>query len=433
MKRNLDAINIYYKNYLAEIGGIETMTYNLALKYSSKKDILFLIKDAHPNQLKRLQKVAKVEKYNENKEYYCKKLFVTYENYVPNNIHADIRARVSHGDLLEIIKNGWKLPIDETIDEDYGVSINTCESVKKVIGKTAILCPNPILQEQPKSLLKLISPQRMTWEKGKGRIIELAKQLDQKEIPYQWLVFCNNEQDVKKLNNPNIIWIKSRLDIKPFIKDADYLVLLSDCEGSPMSVQEALVLGTPIIVTDLPCYKGLDIKDCGFFLNKDLSNLDVDEIYKKKGTFKFKYTPPKDIWGDILLDGKVERKYIPMQLYKVKATKEAFERNLNIPEANGIPKENDEFIVTEDRLAVLLGKNRFNVAFVKDARQEKTIKSKEDEVTVEQAQAVAKAIKDFAEENNETEKEVIEEMIEESEETNALEEIMNKPKRKKKK
>jgi len=375
MKNELDAINIYYKNHLAEIGGIETATYNIAKKYSHKKDILFLIGDGHPSQIKRLSKIAKVEKYNPNKQYYCKKVFITYETEVPKNIHSDHRARVSHGDLIEIQSHGWNLPKDETITEDYGVSTNTCETVKKVMGKNARLCPNPIFKVNTRKLLKLISPQRMTWEKGAGRIKEIARQLELYDIPYQWIVFCNDENEVKALDNNNIVWMKSRLDISSFVEDADYLVLVSECEGSPMSPQEALMLGTPIIVTDLPCYKDFNINEKhGFFLNKDLSNLDVQEIYYKKDTFNFNWTPPKDIWGEILLDGKCEKEYEKMKTFKVKATKEAEMSNIVINELGRVAKDGDTFDILEDRVDVLTGNNSYNIKFVDVIKENEEVK-----------------------------------------------------------
>jgi len=360
-----DAINIYYKNYLAEIGGIETATYNIAKKYGKKKDILFLIGDGHPAQLKRLSEVANVEIYKPNKQYFCKKLFITYETYVPKNIHAEINARVSHGDLFKITENGWNPPIDNKVNEDYGVSVNTCKSVEWYMKHKCTLCPNPIVVPEKRELLRLISPQRMTWEKGKGRIKEIARQLDEHSIPYQWLIVCNEQSQVLELNNPNIIWVKSRLDITPFIYDAHYLVLVSDCEGSPLSPQESLLCNTPVIVTDLPCYKTMGIDDkCGFILDMDLKNLDVEEIYRKKDKFKINWQPEQDIWGDILLDGKVEREHIQMSFIKVKATKAAKEYGLKISEIDRIPEENEVFEVLEERLPLLLGNNPYNAKFV---------------------------------------------------------------------
>lgn len=375
----IEAVNIYYKNYLAEIGGIETSIYNTANKYSKDREILFLIGGGHPKQIERLSQVGNVAIYDPKKQYYCKKLHVTYEVKPPSNIKYEKISRVSHGDLFAITKEGWMPPKFE-VDEEYGVSKNTCESAKWYFGHECKLCPNPFIDEPVKPLLKLVSPQRMTWEKGKDRIIEFSKRLDDKRIPYQWLIFCNDKKEVEKLENPNLIWVKSRFDIKPFIKDADYLVLLSDCEGSPMAPQEALMVGTPIIVTDLPCYKDLKVdKSNSFLIKKDLSNLDVEEIYRKKDSFDFKWNPPKDIWGEILEKGKfgkMEKEAI--KFVRVKANKRWLEGG-GIPCADlgRVPKVGEEWVVTEQRAKELVEKGRTKIVGVVQEAKQKKKQSKE--------------------------------------------------------
>lgn len=367
--KDLDAVNIYYKPHMSEIGGVETMTYNLAVKYAKKKDILFLFRSGHINQLSRLRKIADVQIYDEKKIYRCKRCHIAFDTPIPKNIIADDYVRMGHANFVDLVNTGhWKMPEDADQTINYGVSGDTCRSIEQLTGKKCGYCPNPYIHEIPKPLLKLISPQRISWEKGSERIKEMAKQLDEHNIPFQWIIASMNKDDVNQLNNPSIIWLKSRLDIKSYIADADYLVLLSDTEGSPMAPQEALMLGVPIIVTKLPWVDDLGIdENYGFFLKKDMSNLDVEEIYEKKGKFKFKFEPPEDKWDELLLDGKVEKtkeRRKLMEFYRVKATAEAKERGAEIPEAGGIPEPNQEFEVTEDRLEALTGKNIFGAVFV---------------------------------------------------------------------
>lgn len=378
---NYDAINIYYKEYLCEMGGIETVTYNIAAKYAHKKDILFLI-GGHPNQIKRIIKLgAKVAPIDKNKTYRCKRVFVTSEKEIPEFIIYDEAVRISHANPEDLMRHGFKLPKDMDKAINYGVSRDVCETTEKLANVKCEYCPNPYIEEEVRPLLKLISPQRMTWEKGMPLMQKMAAELDKHNIPFQWIVACNNYEDVKKLDNPSFMFLKSRLDIKSFIKEADYLVLLSNTEGSPMAPQEALMMGIPIIVTHIPWVDDLDIKDKGFFLNLDLSDLDVEEIYKRKGTFKFNWNPPEDFWGDLLLDGKCEKEIELMELYKVKATGFAKEKGIYIGEANGIPEEDQEFEITKDRIDVLLGNNKYNAVFIKDVRKietEKTVEKKEE-------------------------------------------------------
>lgn len=61
-------------------------------------------------------------------------------------------------------------------------------------------------------------------------MIKLAEKLDKANIKYLWLVFTN---DTKAINNSNIIYMKPRLDIRPYLaslKGIGYGVQLSDCE-----------------------------------------------------------------------------------------------------------------------------------------------------------------------------------------------------------
>lgn len=45
-------------------------------------------------------------------------------------------------------------------------------------------------------------------------MIKLAELLDEAKVKYLWLVFTN---DTKAISNPNIVYMKPRLDIRPFL------------------------------------------------------------------------------------------------------------------------------------------------------------------------------------------------------------------------
>jgi hypothetical protein len=51
-------------------------------------------------------------------------------------------------------------------------------------GLPCSLCYNPINVDPPKRILSLVSATRLTKEKGKARIVKLAKALDDAGIPY---------------------------------------------------------------------------------------------------------------------------------------------------------------------------------------------------------------------------------------------------------
>ena len=131
-------------------------------------------------------------------------------------------------------------------------------------------------------------------------MVKLGQMLDNAGIPYLWTIFTN---DTNAIKNPNIIYMKPRLDISNYIASSDYLVQLSDCEAFCYSVVESLMLGVPVIVTDLPVFKEIGLDETNSIkLDLDMSDVPIDKIYKKD--FNFKYQPPKDNWDDILVDGE---------------------------------------------------------------------------------------------------------------------------------
>lgn len=181
----------------------------------------------------------------------------------------------------------------------------------ELTGLKCDVAPNPIIIDKPQKVLRLISATRLSKEKGFDRMCILLRALEKSGIPFVWTIFTNdtNEERIRELDSNNIIFMKPRLDITPYIADSDYLVQLSnDGEGFGYTPCEALVLGIPVIVTPVASFKEIGIKDGenGFILDFDMSNIDIQKIYKSH--LKFKYEPPRDIYGD-LLEGKSNYDY----------------------------------------------------------------------------------------------------------------------------
>ena len=82
--------------------------------------------------------------------------------------------------------------------------------------------------------------------------------LDRANIKYIWLYFGDKQM---KDEPKNMVYCGQRLDIKPFIAKADYLVQLSGSEAFSYSLLEALELQTPVIVTPLEQNKDMQIVD----------------------------------------------------------------------------------------------------------------------------------------------------------------------------
>jgi hypothetical protein len=306
--------NVILCNGIGEIGGIETFFYELGRKYG-KYDITIVYNYANNEQLKRLRQYVRCVRLT--KKIKCKKCFLMY------NVSIDM---VEAEEYIQLIHANYKVQnltvnTDKRISKYYGVSNWVAKDYEELLQKEGItkkveVCYNPITIDKPKKVLKLISTTRLTREKGKERMIILANMLTKAKIPFIWLIFTN---DYDAIDNPNVIYMKPRLDIRNYIAEADYLVQLSDTEACPYSLIEANSLGVPCIHTPIPSLIEIGIQ--GYQVPFDMSNIDINKILDIP---KVDYKPPKDIWNE-LLDHKPST-YDPNDTVEVIALK-TFEDN----------------------------------------------------------------------------------------------------------
>lgn len=287
--------NIFYFRVINSIGGIETFFYELAKKYRDWDiTIYYQVGDYH--QLERLRKYVRVKKYNGEK-IVCDKAFFNFNLDIIDNVEAKEYIQIAHGDYKAM---NIKPNTHPKITRYLGVSKTVCETFKEVTGFDTELVYNPFEVPKPRKLLRLISATRLSSEKGRPRMEELANRLDQKGIPWSWEIYTDS---MNPIINDNIIYKKPRLDLIDRIAAADYLVQLSDNEGYCYSVVEALSVGTPVIVTPCPVFKEIGIKNRknGFIIPFDMTTVPIDEIYE--GLEPFTYKPKKDNWKNFLVPG----------------------------------------------------------------------------------------------------------------------------------
>lgn len=298
--------NVFYFKLINAIGGVESWLYYLSKLY---KNMVVYYKDGDPKQIERLSKNIEVHKYNGG-VIKCENFFCMYNPDIINNVEAKEYINIIHSDYKEVHITPV---VHEKFTKTIAVSKRVADSYKELTGIECEVIYNPVALDEPKPLLKLISATRLTREKGKERMKLLGNILDRYGIQYQWLIFTN---DTKVIDNENIVYMSPRLNITSYIKDADYLVQLSDCEAYCYSVVESLMLGKPVIVTDLPVYKEIGIDDSmSIKLPLDFKDFPVDRLKTK---WKFKYTPPKSEW-DKYLDN--ETRYTPDTKVMIKPKK----------------------------------------------------------------------------------------------------------------
>lgn len=297
----MEMTNVIYFSLINSIGGVESFFYYLVKKYKDH-DLTIIYKNGDMKQIRRLQKFCRVIRYNGQK-IKCKRAFFNYTIDIIDNVEAEYYASIIHCDYRYV---KFAPVLHPKIQHYIAVSKEAAKGFEERTGIKPEVIYNPIVLDEPKRILHLISATRLTAEKGRDRMIKLGELLDKARIPYVWTVFTDS---ANLIDNPNIIYMQPRLDISSYIADADALVQLSDTEAFGYSVVEALMLGTEVIVTDCPVFKEIGIKDGvnAYVCNFDMSNVDVEKIYNN--ILKFKYEPPKDIWGETLLKGK--KTYVP--------------------------------------------------------------------------------------------------------------------------
>ena len=235
-----------------------------------------------------------------------------------DDIEAEEYYFVSHANYEELhrVHGGYIPPIDNPKLTHYiGVSqfaTDKLEEDRKKIGKDikTVKCYNPLTLEPKQKLIHLVSACRLDDKvKGGGRTLKLIEALDrycaENNRNYIWTIFTNPTKI--KINSPNVIQMKPRLDVRSFIADADYVVQLSnDMETYGYTINEALGYGVPIVTTPLSILKELPITDNEHIvLDWDCKNVDevARQIFEKE-VKPFEYKPLKDDWGNILAKGR---------------------------------------------------------------------------------------------------------------------------------
>lgn len=300
--RELRLKNVIYFPSFNAVGGVETFCYEMGLKYGKEYDITVLFRNGDPAQMKKISEVARVIRYREGDEVYCDTFIFGWGFDILDHVHAKEYIQTFHADYINRHLNPCD---DKRVTKRFGVAENTTNGIREHFewAKDIETMYNPYTVKKPHKVLKLVSATRLTPEKGFDRMVTLAKKLDEAGIPFHWLVFTDKPREFP---NKSVTVLPARLDVLDFIADADYLVQLSDTEGYSYSIVEALSVGTPVIVTDIPVAteQGVVNGKTGFILPFDMGDIPVEQIYK--GLRKFTYMPRESHYEMVLVKGKAK-------------------------------------------------------------------------------------------------------------------------------
>ena len=299
---------VLYLEYINRIGGVESWIYYIVKKYSKNHNICVLYKAGSLEQVCRLLEYCEVVKIDDDTKIKCNTFICGYSIGILDNVDAKKVYQFQHCDFRF---NPYAKPNNhDKITKKYGVSNLVCDGYEELTGEKIDVCYNPIVLDEPKHVLKLISPTRLSPDKGDiwYRMETFARWLKKCDVPFIWLVFSNDEI---KTDIDEIKFMKPNLDILPFINDSDYLVQFSDSEGYAYSIVESLGLGVPVLVTNFKVIKEIGVEDGvnGYVFNfNDFHDSDfdfhdrIDNVYnhRLRGSFKYECKQSDDVWNEIL-------------------------------------------------------------------------------------------------------------------------------------
>lgn len=238
-------------------------------------------------------------------------------------------AFVGHANYEEL---GYKPEVDHPkLTHFIGVSQFSTDKLdewcKRLGVKTdAEKCYNPLTLEPKQKVIRIVSACRLDDKvKGGERTKELIKALDRCSVKYNrnylWMIFTNPPNT--QIESPNVVIMKPRVDVRPYIADADWVAQLSnDMETYCYTINEALGYGVPVVTTPLSIMKELPVTDNEHItLNYDCSNADevARQIFEKE-VKPFKYKIPEDNWSNLLANIKSNYEEEKKMKYLVQAT-----------------------------------------------------------------------------------------------------------------
>ena len=365
--------NIFYFKKINAIGGTEQFLYEIAKKYY-KYDITIFYDEADTFQLQRLRKLVRCKKRNKGEVVKCNRAFLNFNLDMIDDIEAEEYYFVSHANYEELHRahGGYIPPIkNEKLTHYIGVSQFATDKLDEYAEKIKSniktqRCYNPLTLEPKEKVMHLVSAGRLDDKvKGGERKLKLIEALDrycEKEgRHYIWTIFTNPVSF--EIQSKNVVLMKPRVDVRPYIADADYVLQLSnDMETYCYTVNEALGYGVPVVTTPLSILKELPITDNEHLvLEYDCSN--VDEIARQifeKEVKPFKYNPPADSWEDFIIKEKSIYEEEKKMKYLVEATSKYEITNTSdneLSDKNGkryVPKRGEQWEVSFERKEHLL-------------------------------------------------------------------------------
>lgn len=293
---------IIYCQDIHIIGGIETWIQNLAKKY----EFSVVYDTGDKPRLEQYEELGIEAIKYVGQPIECNTLISMLFG-SPEKIKAKKKIIVIHGDY-KVLK------YDEVPEHDeiYAVSKEAAKSFEEVSGEKVKVLYNPV------EIIPTIKPlfigvfSRLSAEKGRERYKYLIEQLDKFKKPYLMLIFTDLPFETK---SKNVVFIPPEMKPSGWMEKCDYIANLSDTEAGCLTMQEALKLKKPLIITRLPILEEFGINESNAkILDFDMSNLDIEDLWNIPVVKDWKEPSSKE-WDDIMKKKVLrEKREIPVQV-----------------------------------------------------------------------------------------------------------------------
>lgn len=112
---------------------------------------------------------------------------------------------------------------------------------------------------EEKGVIRLLSVGRFTYQKNFDNVPDICRRIVDSGVPVKWYIIGYGGEEalirqriVESGMEKNVILLGKRANPYPYFKACDIYVQPSRYEGKPVTVQEAIALGKPVVVTAFP-------------------------------------------------------------------------------------------------------------------------------------------------------------------------------------
>ena len=224
---------------------------------------------------------------------------LTCNYFLAYNVKAKKKIGYVHPDyVLSKFSKEVDEPVFKKLDKIVSVSNGTLETIKKVfpeMNEKMIYIPNVNNVEKirakanenietfEKSSFDIVTVCRLSiYHKGLDRLLRIAKRLEEDKIEYNWYIVGEGagrkemEEYITANDIQNVHLVGNRENPYPYMKKADLFALQSNYEGRPVVVDEAIIIGTPVLVTNFESAKEQVKEEYGYVIE-----MDEEKIYNK--------------------------------------------------------------------------------------------------------------------------------------------------------